>query len=232
MKVAVVQHRLRGDAAADARALGEAAHEAARAGAGFVIFPEVFSLDAGAERDAMFAAIDAHLGDVPYLVPHVGPDVLEMAFAAAELPGVSERLGTVALLVGDACIDTRRLHGAAASEPAVLVLAPRSESEIQAEAVLELAIQLSESAAGLVIVVDPAGAEPGEPGHGCSAIISVGELVAEAVESDDLLVADVGEPAPQPMPREPLPAVPPILLQRLAHHEGRVPEVDYPADLS
>jgi hypothetical protein len=232
MRVAVVQHRLRETAEADALAFGDAARAAAARNAGFIIFPEVFSLDGGPVRDRMSRIVDEHIGGRPYLIPHVGPDTRAMAFATAQIPGVAESLGTVALLVGDACIDPARLHGAAASEPDVLVLVPRSESDLQAEAVLELAIGLSESVAGLVLVVDAIGGEPGEVGHGGSAIISVGEVLAEAVADEELLVAEIGEPAPQPVSRQPVPPVPPILLQRLAHHEGRVPEVDYPADLS
>jgi hypothetical protein len=232
MKIAVVQHRLRESAEADALALGEAARAAATAGAGFVVFPEVFSLRDGLARERLERALDEHLGATPYVMPRAGLEVDSMVFETTVLPGISERLGSLVLLVGDACIDPEALSRVADEMPAVAILSPRSESDIQAEAVIEFAIGLSESLAGLVIVVDPAGAAPGEPGHGESAIISVGEVLAEAVGPDDVLLAEVGEPAPQPVPREPVPPVPPILAQRLAHHQGRVPEVDYPADLS
>jgi hypothetical protein len=112
------------------------------------------------------------------------------------------------------------------------VFLPRSENELQAEAILELALALSDSLAGLVIVVEPDGAEPGDPGHGGSAIIMFGKMVAEAMSGDDILYADIELPVGPPEPREPLPQMPPILQQRLAHHQGHQLEVDYPADLS
>ncbi len=118
------------------------------------------------------------------------------------------------------------------SFPNVAVLLPRSESDLQAEAVLELAIALSDSLAGLVIVVDTDGSEPGHPGHGGSAIIMFGKVVAEAMSGDDILFADVELPVGRPEPREPLPEMPTILQQRLAHHQGHHLEVDYLADLS
>jgi hypothetical protein len=41
----------------------------------------------------------------------------------------------------------------------------------------------------------------------------------------------VAVPFPQPEPREPLPAVPPLLMQRLAHHRGALP-AEHGPDLS
>ncbi|TPW09022.1 MAG: hypothetical protein FD127_4274, partial [Acidimicrobiaceae bacterium] len=116
--------------------------------------------------------------------------------------------------------------------PDVLVLAPASESDLQAEAAIEVAIGLSISVAGLVIVLDSSGAEPGTPGHGGSAIVLLGEVAAEALLEDDALIAQIPVPVPQPKPRAPLPAVPPLLLQRLAHHRGERVAFDYPADTS
>ncbi|MDP2182633.1 MAG: hypothetical protein Q8K99_08705 [Actinomycetota bacterium] len=232
MRIGVVQHTLRASAEEDARALGLAAQAAVDAGAELLVFPEVFSLHDHPARDVLSAELEQFSDSLSYLLPHVGPDSRSLRFAAAELPGISGRLGRVALLYGDACMDAAELEAAAAERPAVLVMAPRSESDLQAEAVLELALKLSDSAAGLVLVAEPDGAEPGEPGHGGSVVILLGQVLAEAVGGDDLLVFDVPEPVPQPTPRERLPAVPPMLAQRVAHHAGRKLAVDYPAELS
>jgi hypothetical protein len=140
-------------------------------------------------------------------------------------------VGRCEVLTGDAAIDPEVHRRLAANPPDVLVLAPESESELQAEAAIEVAIGLSLSIAGLVIVLESAGAEPGEPGHGGSAIVLLGEVAAEALQEDEALVAQIPVPIPYPEPRAPLPAVPPLLLQRLAHHRGETAPVDYPVDL-
>ena len=117
--------------------------------------------------------------------------------------------------------------------PTVAVLAPRSENDLQAEAVMELAIGLSESLASLVVVTECAGAEPGDVGHGGSAIIHLGKVIAEAMGQDDeTLLADIELPLSRPEPPEPLPVIAPILSQRVAHHRGERQPVDYPADLT
>jgi hypothetical protein len=158
----------------------------------------------------------------------VDPTTRGQYFEPAEL----EPLGRVSLPVGDAAMDPEALERIYAEAPDAIIMAPRSESDLQAEAVLELAIGLSESAAGLVVVTDAAGAEPGEAGHGGSAIIVLGEVLAEAITDDELLVADITVPPSAPQPRERLPEVPTILQQRLAHHEGRKLDSGYLADLS
>lgn len=232
MRIAVVQHTLRASAEEDAHALGLAARAAVEAGAELLVFPEVLSLHAHPARDVLRAELEPLSGTLSYLLPHVGPSSCSLRFAAADLPGISERLGRIAMLHGDACMDADELAAAAEDRPAVLLMAPRSESDLQSEAVVELAIKLSDSVAGLVLVAEPDGAEPGEPGHGGSVVVLLGQVLAEAVGGDDLLVFDVPEPVPQPTLRERLPAVPPILAQRVAHHAGRKLAVDYPADLS
>lgn len=233
MRIAVIQHRLLGTAQEDAATLAHAAARAAREGAKLVVLPDVFSIHAdGADAREGFSEL---LAPVPAccLVPHVGPGSAGAAFVV-ELPsgaGLPSGVGKVALLDGDSCMDAGELASAAAEHPSIAVLLPRCENDLQAEAVLELAIALSDSLAGLVVVADSVGAEPGEPGHGGSAIILLGKVLAEAVGDDELLIADITLPVPQPEPREPLPAIPPLLLQRLAFHQGRKLEVtEYHAD--
>jgi len=229
--IAVVQHRLRDSAEEDARALASAASRAAEGGAELIVFPEVPSLHEHPAREDLYAQLDPLEDRVPWIVPHAGPDCIGQSWSPEVLPGL-EGLGSVALAVGDAVIDPAAIGRLALERPALLVAAPRSESDLQAEAVLELALGLSDSVTGLVIVIEPSGAEPGQPGHGGSAVAMYGEMVAEATEDEDVLLANVVVPVPQPEPRGPIPGVPPILLQRLAHHRGERVPVDYPADPS
>lgn len=230
MKLAVIQHRLRTDALDDAREAAAEAARAAEAGAELIVLPALDSLADNAAREA-FAEATRELR-TGLLVPLVTPAVRAHVFTAAEIPTIAERLGSAALLYGDACMDAAVLERTAAEKPAVLILAPKSEGDLQAEAMLELAIGLSESAAGLVVIAEAIGGDFGEPGHGGSAVVLLGDVMAEALADDDRLLVDVPEPVPVPEPREPVPQVPTILQQRLANHEGRQLDPGYLADLS
>lgn len=231
MRIAAIQHRFRGSADADVDALVAAAVRASEGGAELVFMPEPLSLYAS---DSAIAQLHAGLEGLgaTHLVPSVGTGVCGFAATAPEIDGI-EAVGRIALMAGDACITGSELVRILGDAPAIAVLTPRSESDLQAEAALELAIALSESLAGLVVVAECVGAQPGEPGHGGSVIVHLGKVLAEAVDDgDEVLLADVGLPVPQPEPREALPAVPPLLAQRLAHHRGEKLQVDYFADLS
>jgi len=231
LKIAVVQHRLRATPAEDADALIAAANQAVDQGAELLFLPEVPSLQeaVSVERSRLYSEIESLPARL--FVPQLG--VARSGFVGHFEPSEAlHEIGSMALLIGDGCIDMDAIAPLVECAPDVCVFVPRSESELQAEAMLEVAVALSDSLAGLVVVTEPDGAEPGEPGHGGSAIIMFGKVVAEAIGGDDLLLADVETPLGPPTPREPLPQVPTILLQRLAHHEGRHLEVDYPADLS
>lgn len=232
MRVAVIEHRLRGDAVADARALAEAAQVAADGGAEAVFLPCVVPVD-HAEANEEMARLMAGIPGTR-LMPRIAAGVRAQVFPVTDqVPVVGERLGKVALLHGDACVNEDVLRGTASAEPAVLVLTPGSESELQAEAMLELAVGLSDSAAGLVVIAECVGAEAGEPGHGGSAVVSLGAILAESTgEEGGVLFAEVPEPVSPPTPRQSIPVMPTILAQRRANHEGRKFETDYPADLS
>lgn len=233
MRLAVIQHRLCETAEQDVRSIAAAAAEAASRGADLVVVPE---LSAIAASPALVSLLDSMLADVPAycLIPSssaaAGPDGIVSVPVSADLEG----FGSVAVFSGDRCFDLEALQDACSAFPSAALLAPASENDLQAEAVLELAIGLSDSLAGLVIVAECSGAEPGKPGHGGSAIVLLGEVVAEAIGDADVLVADIELPVPQPEPREPIPQIAPILAQRVAHHQGRKakPPGDYPADLS
>ncbi|MDI6901155.1 MAG: hypothetical protein QMC79_05625 [Anaerosomatales bacterium] len=223
MRLAVVQPGLRATTDEDLRALRDAVASAAAAGAETVIVPDIPALhdhpDPGGWRPIEDAAGTARL-----LVAHVPAG---QTHALIEADGI----GTVAVVSGDGVIDPAEMGRVMAEQPDVLVLSPRSESDLQAEAFLELALGYSGSVAALVIVVEPDGAEVGDPGHGGSAVVHLGAVVTEARSGDDLLLAEAEMPPGPPEPRSALPDVPPILLQRLAVHAGRKLDVGYPADL-
>lgn len=229
MQIAVIQHVLRGDDAADAEALANAAADAGDYGAEVVIFPRVPVLADASAGDPVPRLLQG-IGEEPkettaYINPALAPDGMHIAM----LP----HLGQTALFVGDAAMDAQEILTASGKKPLVAILVPGSENDLQAEAIAELALGLSSSLAGLVIVAEAIGAEPGEAGHGGSLIVHLGEVVAEALGTgDETLTAEIETPVPQPEPRGLLPQVPTILSARLAHHLGQKPSVDYPADLS
>ncbi len=230
MKVAVVQHALRESAMEDMAALVESVQSAHRHGADLVVLPEVASVHDDAEARQHLTEAFEKLPCVR-LMPYAGQDVAGASFGIED-PAKNGSLGIVSVLVGDAVLDPENWEGIVTVDADLLVICPRSESELQAEAVLELGLKFSDSVAGLVLIAECDGAEVGDAGHGGSAIIALGEVVAEAMSGDDVLVADVALPIARPEPREPLPELPTLLAQRIANHRGAKVAVDYPADLS
>jgi hypothetical protein len=229
MHIAVIQHLLTGDDSQDAVELANAAADAGDFGADVVVFPRVpvlANLSDGDPVVKIFEAIgETRREDVLY----INPAAVSEGAHVALLP----RLGQTALFIGDACMDAQEILTVSGKKPAVAILAPGAENDLQAEAMAEYALGLSSSLAGLVVIAEATGADPGAAGHGGSAIIALGEVVAEAMGGGtEALNAEVASPIPQPEPRELLPTVPTILSQRLSHHLGEKPQVDYPADLS
>ncbi len=231
MKIAVIQHRLRGSIDGDIEALQRAAATAGICGADVVFMPEPLSLVGdGAATERFYAGLDGLPG--VRLIPSTAPGVASFAATAPPLEGL-EGLGRIALLAGDACMTGLELVRILGDAPNVAVLAPRSENDLQAEAVAELAIGLSDSLASLVVITECAGAEPGTVGHGGSAIIYSGDVLAEAMGQDDeTLYAEIELPLGRPELPAPLPTIAPILSQRVAHHRGEQPPMDYPAELT
>ena len=232
MRIAVVQHVIASDPVEDALAASAGAREAVAAGAEYTVFPALIPSDHAPAREVFQAEVAGLVG--VRTVPHVATGVLaQVDRETVEVVARSGAVLDVVLLHGDACMDGDVLASLSEMRPHVLVLTPGAESELQAEAVLELAIALSESVAPLVIIAEAAGAGVADPGHGGSAIVLLGAVLAEAdSESAAVLLADIPEPLLPPDPPEPLPQVPAILAQRVAHHQGRRPEPGYPADLS
>lgn len=224
MKFAVIQHELRPTPAADLEALVLAVDGAAAAGADMVIVPDVADVLDGPLGEEFSRRAGEVAGGCSVLVAHRGG-------AEPAWFGLAESTVRTVVLAGDSCFDPTVLDAAFAYSPGLAVLSPGSESELQSEAVLELAIGLSTSLASLVIVAEPDGAAPGRPGHGGSVIVHLGQVLAEAMDGDGVITAEVQSPPGPPEAREPLPGMPPLLQQRLAAHRGHKVEPDYPADL-
>ncbi len=224
MKIAVVQHALRPAPAQDLEALVIASARAASGGAEAVFLPNVTAVHDGPLGDDLFRRTSDDAPDTIVVVAH------DDSRAEAE-PEATETLGGVCVLVGDDAIDSKVLRDCSAKRLGVVALAPGAESDLQAQAVLELAVALSTSLASVVIVVETDGAELGEPGHGGSAIVHLGEVLAEAGSGDDLLLADIATPLGPPEAPEAFPDIPPVLQQRLGAHRGHKLDVSYPADL-
>lgn len=226
LRLAVVQHRSRPAPAQDLEAIAIAAAQAAGRGAEMIVLPDVPAVIEGPLSDELFCRLEEAAPGLEVIVPQATADD-GPSFVLREV----EPLGRIVLLRRDACFDAAVLEAAAEAGPGLAVLAPGSESDLQAQAVLELAIALSTSLASVVVIAEADGAELGEPGHGGSAVVHLGQVLAEAMSGDDLLVVELPEPLGPPEAPAALPGIPPVLLQRLAAHRGQKVPVDYPADL-
>ncbi|MBE0476606.1 MAG: hypothetical protein IBX62_05865 [Coriobacteriia bacterium] len=225
MRLAVVQMLPSGERDPDLARLLALMAESCGLGAEVVVLPRVPSLLDDAEaRRAFLSGGGACPPGVSVLVP--------LAAVERGQPGGEETaLGRTVQLTGDDCIEPSLYPRIRESEPDALVLRPEAESALQAEAVLELALGYSTSLAGLVVVCDPAGLDPsGEPFAG-SAIVQHGEILAVAVDADEVLTTEVHPPVRLQEPVSPPPEPQLILRQRLAHHQGRKAEVEWLADL-
>lgn len=231
MKIAVIQHQLRPAPAQDLEALVLSAARADALGADVVVVPDVRPVHAGPLADELERRLAEAVTRAR--VVEVAPDA-EGDMAGAGLWRVWDEpdIGRVALLSGDGCIDSAVLRRVSEQAPGIAILSPCSESELQAEALIETAIALSTSLASVVVIAETDGAPPGAVGHGGSAVVHLGELLAEALSGDDLLVVELPTPLGPPEVPLALPAITGVLAQRHAAHRGERVQVDYPADLS
>jgi hypothetical protein len=227
MKVAVVQHRLREHVRMDLASLLQSVQDAGERGARFCACPCVPGIQ-GNEH-----IIGAFRENVDHCAP--GVSVVFPCQATEETGAVrafDTPVGRTVVLIGDDCIDADLYDPVARAAPDALVLQFDSESPLQAEALLEYALDCSLSLAGLILVASTVGAARGYEGHGGSAIVHMGEIVEEADDDQQVLVADVDVSSLRPLEASRLPSPSPILTQRLDVHRGRKSAVDWPADLS
>jgi hypothetical protein len=210
----------------DLAALLSMSEQAEDEGADVIVYPNVPGLCGSASLLAAFAQ------NVTERAPQVSIVAPCASDATATSPEpVATRLGRTLLLGGDACIDPDLYPSIEAMGLEALVWQAETESPLQAEALLELALDASLSQSGLVLAACLAGEARGIVSHGGSAIVHLGEILAEAGEGEDLLIADV--PVPVSLPeRRGLRAVPaPVLAQRLAVHRGKKYRPAYPVDV-
>jgi len=224
MKIAVVQHTLRRTLADDAQVLLLAATMAHVQGVTWVVLPDTSPARGSSSPGELAATVARGVPDVSALLASCDGKPWCL------VPDDPAAPGRTVIIAGDACFSPAVLTDVWAVRPDVVVLAPASESELQAEAAVEFGIALSSTFAPLVIIAEPDGSELGQPGHDGSAIIHLGEVLAEAFCPDELLMGDVEVPLVRLEHREDLPAVPHVLAQRVAAHQGARLPVDYPAD--
>jgi len=228
VKIAVIQHRIRPSVDEDIDVLTAAITSACQNEAQVVVCPWVPSIAAlePASRSLVFDRLTecAHFTEV--LLP------FESVSPRGEIRLHETMLGLTAFMLGDECLTSAMYDLAEGRGAGAWIWRPLATSALQAEAFLELAMVVSASHTGLVVIVEPSGAEPGEIGHGSSAILYLGNPLAEAVFPDEIIMADLEIPVPLPDPRVAIPPLPPILERRLAVKEGRKPRTGYLEDLS
>ncbi len=222
MIVAVIQLPCGESLSATAVALAAAARLAGSQGASLLLASRVDKAVSEEANSLLSAELSA---DALWWVPS-WEDLGGSSSVLARSAGPAEEPQRVLALAGDACFDRDELSAHAGSVDAVFI-APGAESALQAEAAIEFGIGLSLSVAGLVMI-----AESSEASGGGSAVVFLGEVLAEGVDDERLLMAEVPSWIPHPEPMLSVPELPPILKQRLAVHGGSKMPVDWLADLS
>jgi predicted amidohydrolase len=227
VKVAVIQHMLRAHERMDLAALLSSAQEASDTGATVIVCPSVPGLSRNTRiYQAFIENMRMHAPGSLVLTPALA------IYREGDLEPFLTPLGRTLALVGDECIDPGYYESIERVCANSMLWQPGPESALQAEAILELALDASLSLAGLVIVTSLTGRAHGAAGYGGAAIVHLGDILAEAVEGEDIVTAELTAPVTLPDRRGPRPTLPPILAQRLAHHRGGKLPVEWPADLS
>jgi hypothetical protein len=228
MRFAVVQHHLRTHERMDLAAMLAASEEAADEGARLILYPRIPGLSENPQLvDAFERNVEERAPGMSMMTPR-----LRRRDPATPLESRQTGLGRTVVLEGDECIDPALFPIVSDLAPETLVWFFNAEDPLQAEAAIELALEASLTLAPLVVVCASNGHARGVELAGTSAVAHLGELVAEAGEGDDFVIADLTVPATMPERSRRLPEVPPVLAQRLAAHRGTKVRVDYPADLS
>jgi predicted amidohydrolase len=226
LKIAVVQHRIRMHERMDLAALLSLAEQAEDEGADVIVLPCVPGLTYESGLMTAFAE------NVVERAPQVS---IVASCAAVDRTGqpvpVLTRLGMTLHLTGDDCIDPAHFPAIEKMGLEALVLQMDTESPLQAEALLEFALDSSLAHAGLVLTACLTGEARRVKSFGGSAIVHLGEILAEAGSGEDLLIARVPVPVALPARRGPLPVLPPVLAQRVAAHQGTKIRPEYPATI-
>jgi predicted amidohydrolase len=224
LKAAVIQHRFRANERMDLAALLASAQRASDEGAGVVVCPCIPGLR---QNTRVFQAF---IENMRAYAPGSLLVSTCIAFACEEDgPRLSATpFGRTLVLAGDECVDPALYGTIAGLAPEAMVWQFDPASALEAEALLETALDTSLVLAGLVVITSTVG---GARGFGGTAVVHLGEIVAEAGEGDDTITAELHVPVALPGRRGPLPVLPPILAQRLAVNAGGRAPVPYPAEL-
>lgn len=210
MRICVAQHGIRNHERMDLAALLSFAERASEDDVRLIVYPSIPGLCHGG------GLVEAFALNVVERAPHLS----FIAPCAAEKPltrgPVVTVLGKTLVLSGDECIDPASFADIEAMGLEALVWQILTDSPQQAEAVMELALDASMSLAGLVLVAGVWGEARGVRSFGGSVIARRGDMLAEAGEGADLLVADVDVPVSLPERRGSRPVPAPVLAQRLA----------------
>lgn len=227
MRIAVVQHRIRTHERMDLAAMLALSERASDEDAQVIVYPCVPGLDAGTTLIPAFAR------NVEERAP--GTTMISPC-AASHRTGPPEAvptaLGRTVVLAGDDCIDPDLFSLIREMGCEALVWQFDAEDALQAEACLELALEATLTLAPLVVVASVLGIARGVDARGTSAIVHLGEILAEGGPGEDLLVADIPARSTAPGLGKRLPELAPILQQRLAAHHGAKVATAYPSDLS
>ena len=225
MKVAVVQLRIRVHVRMDLAALLAATERAADEGADVIVYPYAPWITGQPLLEPFFTNVEQRAPGITWVRP-------SWRYSGGAMEARATGLGRTVTLEGDDCIDPTTLALGRALDCDALVLLFDAEDELQAEAVLELALEASVTVAPLVVIASLTGEARGVAQHGVSAIVHMGEILAEADPDDEVLMADVPRTS-APLERgHSLPEPAPVLAQRVAAHRHTKVSVDYPADLS
>jgi hypothetical protein len=227
VRVAVVQHRIRTHERMDLAAMLAVSERASEEGAQVIVYPAVPGVSSGT------MLVPAFLRNVEERAPGMTAVSPFVALREGGAPAVTPTaLGRTLVLTGDECIDPSLFAEVQALACEALVWQFDAEDDLQSEACLELALEASLTLAPLMLVASVTGSARGIDLHGTSAIVYLGEILAEGGAGEDLLIADVPAPSVAPEHGRRLPEPAPILRQRLAAHHGTRVPVDYPSDLS
>lgn len=209
----MLQHRLRAHERMDLAAMLAQSEHASEQGVQVLVFPRVPGL--GGDRsllDAFFRNVEERAPGLAWIRP-MGLTAGDESFEPR-----ATALGRTLALDGDDCIDPERFASIQEAACDTLVWRFNAEDPLQAEAALELALDASLHLAPLVVVATVTGNARGVHSAGISAIVHLGEILAEGGSGEELLVADVPNPGGFPERPRTLPAPAPVLAQRLAVH--------------
>jgi hypothetical protein len=207
----------------DLAALLSLSERAADEEAGIIVYPRIPGLGSGV------GLVEAFTQNVTERAPHVAFVAPASDAVPPHRPSMT-RLGLTLVLGGDECVDEALFPEIESMGLEALVWQVSTSSALQAEALMELALDASLSLAGLVLVAGVWGEARGVHAFGGSAIACLGELMAEAGDGEELLIADVETPVALPVRRGPRPVPASVLAQGLAAHRGERPVSDHPVD--